>query len=177
VSSARSVVLIGYRGAGKSTVGALLARRLGFRFIDTDVEVERREGISIAALFESGEEARFRRQERAVVAEIPRDVPCVVATGGGAPLNPASRVALREMGDVFYLAGDLATLARRIAGSDRPSLTGKSAVEEIEAVLLERDPTYRAIADEIVDTSRRTPEEICDVIQQLRRGLPHHHLR
>ncbi len=176
-NAASLLVLIGPRGAGKSLVGAMVAERLGIDFVDTDELVEARAGCSIAALFHRGGEAAFRAVESHVISDLRADRPGVVATGGGAVLSPANRSRLRALGPRAWLTAAPEVLAERIAGSDRPSLTGGSPSDEIEAVVHQRAPIYRELATWTVDTSERRPEEVCDELEHLWRDLQDHHLR
>jgi shikimate kinase len=177
VTSGRSLVLVGYRGAGKSTVGAMLAARLGVGFVDTDALVERLTGEPVAKLFASGGEARFREAEVKALEALDAARPCIVATGGGAVITDRGRRAIRGLGTVVWLRASAAVLSARIAGSDRPPLTGLSAEAEVEALLEARAPLYASLADAIVDAGERPAVEICDDLQQLWRGLQGHDLR
>lgn len=172
-----SLVLIGARGAGKSSVGQALAERLGVPFVDTDVEVERRLERSIAELFRRGDVPLFRAAERQVIAALEDHGPAVVATGGGAVLAREARAALGRAGVVVWLRAGAAELARRIEGSDRPSLTSSAPAAEMAEVLAERAPLYHELADHEVDTGGRSVEEVCNELQQLWPGAADHHLR
>lgn len=157
-----NVVLIGYRGTGKSTVAKELGARLRRSVVSTDAEVVARAGRSIPEIVQEKGWEYFRDLE----TEVCRDVGCreglIVDTGGGAILRPQNVDVLKVHGTLFWLTADVATIARRIGGdTQRPSLTGtKSFVEEIEGVLVERIPKYRAAADHIVATDDRTIDEI-----------------
>lgn len=147
----RRVVLIGYRATGKSSVGQELARGLGLPFVDSDREFERRQGRSIAAVFANEGEGAFRRGEAALLAELlaaPGE--WVLATGGGAVLVADSRRRLRESGAlIVWLDTDDAELAARLRkdAGGRPALQGVDPAVEVAAVLTERRPLYRALAD------------------------------
>ncbi len=169
-------MLIGYRGSGKSTVGRLLADRLGYAFVDSDtVAVERFNGKSIARVWGEHGESVFRAVESQVVQELVQRERCVIALGGGAVIDYAGRSDGRDAvqgADVLcvYLHAEAATLAERIAGDaasaqSRPSLTGhRSAVDEVSAVLAVRDPLYRAVADMTVDVTRLGVEAVVDAV-------------
>lgn len=174
---AAGIVLIGYRGVGKTTVGRILADRTGLPFLDTDEMVEERAQCSIAEMFDRGEEPRFRRLEGEVIRDLADGRPRVVATGGGAPLAPGVRGLLPGVGTIFFLDASLGELRRRLEGGSRPSLTGAAVTEEIETVLAARLPLYRSLAEHVIETSESTVEEIADVIQQLWRSSADHDLR
>lgn len=177
MTAGRALALIGGRGAGKSTVGPRLAARLGVPFVDTDAMVERRAGATVAQLFATAGEARFRELEIEALEAIDAARPLVVATGGGAVVTERGRRAIRALGRVVWLRASAAILSARIAGSGRPSLTGAAAEAELGAVLEARAPLYASLADAIVDAGDRSAEEICDDLQQLWRGLQGHDVR
>jgi shikimate kinase len=165
----RPIVLIGYRGTGKTTVAQLLARRLGWDWVDADVEVELRAGKSIAAIFTDDGELAFRDLEATVVAELCAQAQTVVALGGGAVLREANRQAIRGCQDVVWLKASVETLADRVAGDPltaarRPNLTNHGGRTEIEVLLAKRTPFYRSCATLEVDTENRDPAEIVDEI-------------
>jgi len=164
-----NLYLIGYRGSGKTTVGRLLAQRLGRSFVDADEEIVRRAGRTIAAIFaEKGEEA-FRRQEADVVAALAEQTGLVVALGGGAILREENRRRIAASGHVVWLTASPEFLAARIAadansGANRPSLTAGGGLAETERLLAEREPLYRSLAQTAVDTQGRTPDDIAKAI-------------
>lgn len=150
------LVLIGARGAGKTTVGRLIAERLGLPFLDTDALVEAAAGRPVPVLFAEEGEAGFRRREREVCASL-AGAAGVIATGGGVVLDPANVAALRRGARVVWLAAPPEELAARCAGSDRPPLTGLGALDEARTVLAAREPLYRAAADHCAWTGCRDP--------------------
>jgi shikimate kinase len=167
--SDQSIVLIGYRGTGKTTVARELGGRLGYDWIDADSEVERRAGKSIAAIFAENGEAAFRDLEAEVVADLCRWRRSVIALGGGAVMTEANRTAIRLAGVVIWLTASVETLAARLAADEmsatqRPDLTTTGGLSEIETVLATREPIYRACAMFEVDTEKKTPAEIVDEI-------------
>lgn len=153
------IVLIGPRGSGKTTIGALIAENLGCRFFDTDVVVEEMEGISIPAIFAEQGEPAFRDAETAVIRNLPPDG-AVVATGGGAVLRSSNVQALRAGSLTVFLDADASILAARTGGSSRPPLTSLSPAEEVAAVRTVRLPLYRGAADLCVDTGLLSPEAV-----------------
>ena len=153
------IVLIGPRGSGKTTIGALLADALGYRFIDTDVVVEETEGISIPAIFAERGEPAFRDAETAAIRNLPSDG-AVVATGGGAVLRSSNVQALRKGSLTVFLDADAPVLAARTEGSSRPPLTAFSPAEETAAVRKGRLPLYRGASDLCIDTGTLPPETV-----------------
>lgn len=164
-----AITIVGYRGTGKTTVGALLAQRLGWDFVDTDPEVERRAGKSIASIFAEEGEPYFRTLESSVLGEQLDRGQVVVSTGGGAILRDANRETMRQAGPVVWLTADVDVIAERISldpssQSRRPSLSGTDPVSEIQEVLNRRLPLYDDAAGITVVTNHRTPASIVDEI-------------
>ncbi len=158
------LTLIGYRGTGKTTVARLLSQRWQVPWWDADAEVERRAGRSIKEIFAADGEAGFRAHEERAVAELMRGPAGVVALGGGAILSAANREAIRSA-VVVWLTANAKTLDARISGdpitrSQRPDLTADGGLSEIEAILREREPLYRAAADHIVSTEGKTADQV-----------------
>ncbi len=157
------VVLIGFRGTGKTSVGRILASRLGLPLHDTDALIEQRAGMPIPELFRQHGEAHFRALEREVVASL-RAAEGVIGTGGGAVCDPANVTDLRRHGRVFLLTTPPGIIHERIAGSDRPGLTALPPEEEVRTLLLRRKEAYLGAADICIDTGRRTPDEAAEII-------------
>ena len=169
MSSPALLFLIGYRGTGKSTVGRLVADRLGWAFADADAELEADAGRTIAAIFAAEGEGAFRDREEATLARLsaPRDH-VVVATGGGVVLRPANRDRLRA-GFVAWLAADPETLIARLAADPhtpgrRPALTATGGADEVRALIAAREPLYREVADVRVETTDVSPDAVADAI-------------
>lgn len=161
------ISLIGGRGSGKTTVGGALAGRLGWAFLDADAEVVRREGREIPRIFSEDGEAAFREREAAAIAAaLGRPGDAVLATGGGAVLNAATRDRLRAAGPVVWLTADAETLADRVAADadTRPSLTGRPAAEEMADVLASRTPLYQKTATITEPVGGRTVEDVVSSI-------------
>lgn len=161
--------LIGTRGTGKSTVGRVLAARLGWAFADADERIEAAAGMSIADIFAAEGEAGFRDREATVLAELAALKQHVVATGGGVILRPANRELLRNSGFVAWLtASPEAAFARLQAdpttAARRPNLTPAGGLEEVRSILAAREPHYRACAHFAIDTGLLSPETVADAI-------------
>jgi shikimate kinase len=161
-----NVVLIGYRGTGKSTVGKTVAARLGRTVVSTDDEIVKRTGRTIPEIVAQHGWDYFRNIESEICRELADRDGLVIDTGGGAILRPENVAALKKTGTLFWLTASVATIAQRIGrDTQRPSLTGtKSFVDEIEQVLRERTPKYQAAADHAVSTDGRSVAEIVDEI-------------
>ncbi|MCA8304042.1 shikimate kinase [Burkholderia seminalis] len=146
--------LVGMMGAGKSTLGRALAASLGWGFADSDDEIERRTGRSVAALFDSVGERGFRLLETHIVDELTQRANVIVATGGGAILNPRTRARLNERGCVVYLHADPDALWRRTRDDTRrPLLQVAEPRQTLAAQYRMRDPLYRECAHALVDTT------------------------
>jgi shikimate kinase len=152
----RTVALVGLMGAGKSSVGRRLASQLNVAFKDADDEIVIAAGRSIADIFAERGEDEFRAGERRVIARILEEPPLVLATGGGAFMNPLTRVVLRQRAITIWLRADLDTLVRRVSRrDDRPLLRGGDPRQIMEELMAVRYPIY-AEADIVVD-SREGP--------------------
>ncbi len=173
MSEARHLVLVGLMGAGKTTVGARCAERLGRPFVDTDDVVAATTGRSVAEIFAGDGEAGFRAVERQAVADVSASpTPLVIACGGGAVLDPANRDALRARGCVVWLRASPAALAARVErdGVERPLLTRGGPTATLERLDGLRAPAYEAAAHTSVDTEGRTVDEVADaVLEELAR--------
>ena len=150
-----NLFLVGLPGAGKSTLGRQLARRLRKRFVDADAELERSLGVSIPTIFEIEGEAGFRDREEATLAVLAVQSGIVLSTGGGVVLRPANRMRLKENGTVIYLHGDPAMLFERVRHSrNRPLLQTADPLARLAALYAERDALYREVADHVVSSER-----------------------
>ena len=154
---AHSIFLVGLMGAGKTTVGRLLARRLKLRFIDADHELERRCGVKVPLIFDIEGEAGFRAREAQLLAELTALDGVVLGTGGGAVLAEENRGRLAERGTVVYLRATPEDLYERVKHDrDRPLLATADPLARLRELHAQRDPLYRSIADLVVDTGRQT---------------------
>ena len=142
-------------GAGKTTLGRQLARRLDKRFVDADHELEARLGVSIPTIFEIEGEAGFRDREEALIAELTELSGIVLATGGGAVLRPSSRSQLKANGTVLYLHAEPETLWQRLRNSrHRPMLKAADPRNRLVELYRFRDPLYREVASHIIESDR-----------------------
>jgi len=161
-----NIVLIGYRGTGKSTVGKIVAARLGRTLISTDAEIVKQAGQSIPKIVAQHGWDYFRDLESQVCGELAGQDGLVIDTGGGAILRSENVEQLKRHGTLFWLTASVEAITQRIGrDNQRPSLTGtKSFVEEVEEVLRERTPKYQAAADHVIGTDGRSIVQIVDEI-------------
>ena len=164
----RNIFLIGPMGAGKSSVGAALARRLHLRFCDSDELVARAAGRDIAAIFAAEGEAGFRAREAAIIVELAVREGIVCATGGGCVLLERNRRLLQDGNAVVWLRADLARRASRVGdGSERPLLAGRDVRAELARLDDERRPLYEVLADCIVDNDGMMNETVERIVRFL----------
>jgi shikimate kinase len=159
----RSIVLVGMMGAGKSTIGRLLAEAIGFEFIDADRELEARSGVSIPTIFEIEGEDGFRRRETVLLDELSQRPRIVLATGGGAVLDEQTRQRLRERALVIYLRATADEVHRRTRrDKSRPLLQADNPRERIEQLLAEREPLYAQTAHLSFQSAAANPKRLVE---------------
>lgn len=168
----RNLILVGPMGAGKSTIGRLLAKELRLQFKDSDKEIEQRTGADIPWIFDVEGEQGFREREQSMVAELCALSGVVIATGGGVVLRPENRHELRQGGRVIYLHASVEQqLERTSRDRNRPLLRNAEPEKVLSNLMQIRDPLYREIADVIVETDERPPrlvvQEIIDRLNEL----------
>ncbi len=173
-----NIILIGFRGTGKTTIGKLLAKQLGKEFIDADVYLEKKEGMSIKDVFKKGGETLFRDIESKVITELSLLDNKVIATGGGAVLREENVKNLKRHGIIILLDADANTLHKRIQRDShsqqrRPNLTAQGGFEEVQFLLEQRRPTYDKIADFVINTAHVSVASTAQKIQT----LIHHYVR
>ncbi|NHZ88237.1 3-dehydroquinate synthase [Massilia sp. CCM 8733] len=152
-------------GAGKTTIGRILARKLGKRFVDSDHEIEARTGATIPWIFEIEGEASFRRREAEVIRDLTAQDGLVLATGGGAVLDPASRAYLKQRGRVVYLRASVNSIMLRTThDKSRPLLQTADPRKKLEELTAQREPLYREIADLVIDTGRPNVQSMVQTI-------------
>ncbi len=167
-----NLFLVGLMGAGKTTIGRQLARRLKLSFVDSDHEIETRTGANIPWIFDIEGEKGFRKRERDIIDELTRRNGIVLATGGGAVLGKRNRANLSQRGIVIYLHTSLDQLLKRTAKDrNRPLLQTEDPRARLETLLTERDPLYREIADIIVETDNRN---VMDTVRVIMKGIKQH---
>lgn len=164
-----NIVLIGMRGAGKSTVGNRLATRMGREFVDTDDLVERCLGASIKETVEKKGWSFFRAVEKRVIEDVCHGDHLVIAAGGGAVLDPENVRSLKKNGLVIWLKADWEVLHRRLSldpqtEGDRPTLTGRGTLEELKEIMASRAPLYEKAADVELDTVNLELEKVLESI-------------
>lgn len=163
--SAASIALVGMPGCGKSTVGRQLARQLGWRFVDSDHEIEREIGGSIRVFFEQHGEPAFRDLEQQTLAALTRQTHTVLATGGGAVLREANRQALKRDCEVVYLRSAPEELFRRLRhDTQRPLLQVKDPLKRLRDLYHERDALYRDAAEFVIETGRPSVPTLVNMI-------------
>lgn len=162
-----NIFLVGLMGAGKTSVGKLLAKRLGKSFYDSDQEIERATGVKIPLIFEIEGETGFRAREAKMLAELTARRDVVLATGGGAVLAEENRRLLSENGVVIYLRAAVADLWRRTRhDKNRPLLKSADPRATLDQLFAERDPLYRGIADVVVDTGNQSLGSLAHRLEQ-----------
>jgi shikimate kinase len=166
-ASPSNIFLIGLMGAGKTSVGRLLARRLNKTFYDCDHEVERATGVRIPVIFEIEGEAGFRARESRMLADLAASSGIVLATGGGAVLAPENRKVLSEHGTVVYLRASPHELWQRTRHDrNRPLLQTENPLAKLTELFGQRDPLYREIADIVVDTGNQSLSSLAHRLEQ-----------
>lgn len=164
----RNLILTGFMGAGKTTVGIELSKRLALPLVDTDELIEEEAHMSIGTIFENQGEEAFRRMETAVLERLGRiRGKMVISTGGGLPLTEENRRLLEDLGTVAYLRVRPETVLKRLKGdTSRPLLNGEAGIKRIEELLLLREPIYQKGADLIVDVDGRSAGEIARELEE-----------
>lgn len=163
----RPVILIGYMGSGKTTVGKCLAERKKIEFLDTDAMIEEQEGKTISDIFDQMGEESFRDMETALIQRLVEEQrsDVVLSVGGGLPVRKENRVLLKKLGTVIYLMASKETIIERVSGSEnRPLLRDGSLDEKVEHMLKLRSPLYEEAADIRIDTNGKTADELADEI-------------
>jgi shikimate kinase len=168
-ASLARIACVGLPGSGKSTIGRQLARRLDFKFVDSDQLIEQRIGCSIREFFEREGEPAFRDLEEEVIAELTQVGPCVLSTGGGVVLRAANRQHLRDRTHAFYLHSAPEEVFRRLRNDqNRPLLQVADPLGRLKDLYLARDPLYRETARFVIETGRPSvPTLVNTILMQL----------
>jgi shikimate kinase len=165
----QNIFLVGPMGAGKSTIGRQLAEALGYEFLDSDQDIQRRTGVDIPTIFEYEGEEGFRKRERQVIQELAEREGVVLATGGGVVLRADNRQQLAARGYVIYLhCSPEQQYARTSRDRNRPLLDTDDPLQRLRDLMVEREPIYRQVADMVVSTERRGTSS---VVKEIRRRL------
>lgn len=163
----RNLILVGMMGAGKTTIGRSLARRLDMKFVDLDHEIEERTGVPIAVIFDIEGETGFRERESQILSEIAAAGPVVLATGGGAVLNAENRKTLAAKGYVAYLHAPPQLLYERTRHDrKRPLLQVADPLAKLTELVSVRDPLYREVADCVIDVSQDGVTQVIHRLEQ-----------
>jgi len=163
-----SVFLVGLMGAGKTTVGKMLAKRVKARFVDADHEIESRTGVPIPTIFEIEGEVGFRRRESQVISDLSQETGLVLATGGGAVLDPQNRQCLHDRGVVIYLYAQPEVLFERTRmDRGRPLLQVEDRLTKLRELFAVRDPLYREVAHHIVEVGQTQASQVVRRILQV----------
>lgn len=163
----RNIFLVGMMGAGKSTVGKVLANRLGKTFIDADHEIETRTGVKIPVIFDLEGEAGFRKREAEVIDDLTLRSDIVLATGGGAVMNEGSRHCLKTRGFTIYISSSVNELWQRTRHDrNRPMLQTRDPLRKLQELLQLREPLYREVADLVIETGRPSVSKLIGQILQ-----------
>lgn len=163
-----NVILIGFMGCGKSTVGLRLSYRLRRTLLDTDREIEKEECRTISEIFAEDGEAYFRERETAVLRKLMGSANNqIISVGGGLPMREENRALLHELGQVFYLRAEGGTIYERVKDdSTRPLLQVDNPLQKIEMLIKERDPYYMVAADEVIIVDGKSFSQILDEIEE-----------
>jgi shikimate kinase len=163
------IVLIGYRGTGKTSVGKRIAERLDMPFYDTDELIQSKAGKTIREMVDQEGWDAFRQRERAIIKQLPASEDAIIAAGGGAIMDAANRKALKQKGRCVWLTADVTTITKRMrndrtSDAQRPPLSGDDSEQETIAILEARRPIYQEMADCTIDTSGKGIDVIADEI-------------
>jgi shikimate kinase len=163
-----NIFFVGLMGAGKTTIGKLLAKKLKKTFFDTDHEIEKKLGVKVSVIFELEGEEGFRKRETQMIDELSSKKDIILATGGGAILSEENRALLKERGKVIYLNAKPQHLAKRMGyDKDRPLLQQGNMLETLNQLYKDRHPLYLNVASFVVDTGQQKTQTIINKIESL----------
>ena len=164
-----NIFLVGLMGSGKTTIGKLIAKKLRYKFIDTDLLMEEKTGVKVPLIFEYEGEEGFRKRETKILSEVLLSDNIVLATGGGIVLSDNNRQQLKERGNVIYLNAEINELAKRLSNDKtRPLLQNTDIKEKLKELMGHRSFLYESIADSIIQTkNKRAPDIANEIITNL----------
>lgn len=165
-----NIILVGSRGSGKSTVGPIVAKRLGLGYVDLDARIVEEAGKSIREIFAAEGESGFRAREREACLRLKKIKDHVIALGGGALTDPETLGVVKRLGKFVWLRAPAAVLWARVSKDphtvfNRPNITSTGGLAELEALLSQREPIYESVANHIIDTESLSPSEVVDAIE------------
>lgn len=165
-----NIFLVGTRGSGKSTVGPLIAKRLGMGYVDLDARIVEEAGRSIREIFAAEGEAGFRKREKEACQKLRKVKDHIIALGGGALVDPESAALLKRIGKFVWLRAPAAVLWARVSKDphtiyNRPNLTAAGGLSELEALLSNREPIFESVSNHVVDTESLSPKEVVEAIE------------
>ncbi|MGC2423290.1 MAG: shikimate kinase [Nitrospirota bacterium] len=167
----RNITLVGFMGTGKTTVGRILAKKLGYRFIDVDEEIEREQGVSITHIFSKMGEPYFRQLERGLIKTLSLREGLIISAGGGAVVDENNVEAMKQGGALVCLTARPDEIMKRVGNSsNRPLLQVPDPMAKIMELMGKREPFYSK-ADFMVDTTTMTPEEVAGEVIRLTAGI------
>lgn len=162
------IVITGFMGTGKSSVGRALARTIGYSFIDSDREIESREGRTIHMIFENEGEKYFRNLERETIARLSQNAKCILSIGGGAILDPETFERIHQVGTVILLKAEVSEIVGRLGHeNERPLLAGKDRKKTIQKLVKEREPVYSKVGIQIDTTGLAVDEVVQKILKKI----------
>lgn len=164
----KNIILIGFMGAGKTTIGQKLARRLQMDFVDTDQQIEKEQHCTVSKIFRDKGEVQFRRMETELLSRLLDCENTVISVGGGLPVQTENHEYLKKLGITVYLKAAKETLIERLkGGTGRPLLQGGELEHKITDLMKKRESIYESVADTILKTDQKTPGQIVDELERI----------
>lgn len=164
----KNIILIGFMGAGKTTIGQKLARRLAMDFVDTDQQIEKEQHCTIGKIFRDKGEVQFRRMETELLSRLSGCEHTVISVGGGLPVRTENHEYLKNIGKTVYLKAEKETLVERLkGGAGRPLLQGGELEHKITELMQKRESIYERVADTVLKTDQKSPGQIVDELERI----------